>query len=308
MRFSVFTPTYNRGYIIEQLYHSLQNQSFKDFEWIVVDDGSTDNTESIFQKISEENNSFPVRYIKTQNGGKHSAINVGVANAQGELFFIVDSDDRLPLNSLERIDYYEKTIPVSEKCHFAGVCGQRGYFNGGSVGTTIENTQTFDITSLERNENMVSGDKAEVFYTSIMKKFPFPAFQNEKFLTECVVWNRIAYKGYKLRFFNEVVYLCEYLPDGLTANIEKTYLKCPNGWFLYTYQTFCFEKKNKFQHLVDLGRFYHQRKKQLYSLYAFSRTIRENPVVFIFRIILATFAYNVYRIGEKAKKWLRFQR
>ncbi|MGN1053427.1 MAG: glycosyltransferase family A protein, partial [Candidatus Scatosoma sp.] len=92
---TVFTPTYNRGYIIHKLYASLLNQTDKNFEWLVIDDGSTDDTERYFTRLLKQKNPFTVRYIKQENGGKHRAINRGVAAATGEIFFIVDSDDFL---------------------------------------------------------------------------------------------------------------------------------------------------------------------------------------------------------------------
>ena len=134
MRITVFTPTYNRGYIIENLYHSLQQQTFKNFEWIVVDDGSTDNTEEKIRCFQKENNFFPIRYLKTENGGKHRAINKGVSLANGSLFFIVDSDDYLTKTALEKIDIMEGTIPKDLKVNFAGVCGQRGYTENREMG------------------------------------------------------------------------------------------------------------------------------------------------------------------------------
>ncbi|MBQ7385547.1 MAG: glycosyltransferase family 2 protein [Ruminococcus sp.] len=74
-RITVFTPTYNRAYIISNLYNSIKKQTFKNFEWLVVDDGSTDNTEDLFKKWQHEDNDFVIRYYKTVNGGKHRAIN-----------------------------------------------------------------------------------------------------------------------------------------------------------------------------------------------------------------------------------------
>ena len=104
MRITVFTPTYNRGYIIENLYHSLQKQTFQDFEWIVIDDGSTDDTASQFEKYKLEENFFPIIYERVENGGKHRAINLGMKKARGDLFFIVDSDDYLTETALEKIN------------------------------------------------------------------------------------------------------------------------------------------------------------------------------------------------------------
>lgn len=235
MRITVFTPTYNRGYIIEKLYHSLQRQRFTDFEWIVVDDGSVDQTEEIFRNITKEANDFCIRYVKTSNGGKHRAINTGVSLAEGELFLIVDSDDYLSENALEVIDQMERSIPASIKKQFAGVCGQKGYNTNTAIGRTFEG-ETLDITMLERPKHKIYGDKAEVFYSAVMRQYPFPVFDGENFLTECIVWDRIAADGLKLRFFNQIIMICNYLEDGLTAQGNELFVNNPKGWGLSIYQ------------------------------------------------------------------------
>ena len=131
---TVFTPTYNRGYIIKQLYDSLILQSYKDFEWLVIDDGSTDDTEELFKSFIAEQK-LNIHYLKIENGGKHRAINKGVILAQGKYFFIVDSDDYLHNNALERIYFYTKQIEDDKT--FAGVCGLKIYPNGRKVGGNI---------------------------------------------------------------------------------------------------------------------------------------------------------------------------
>ena len=100
-KITVFTPTYNRAYILENLYRSLQRQTCKTFEWLVVDDGSADNTKELFERWQQEDNFFPIRYVKQENGGKCRAINQGLKLADGELFFTVDSDDYLTDDALE---------------------------------------------------------------------------------------------------------------------------------------------------------------------------------------------------------------
>ena len=124
MRITVFTPTYNRAYIIENLYRSLQRQTFRDFEWLIVDDGSSDNTEEVIASWQNEGNDFPIRYFKKENGGKCRAINYGVDRAEGELFFNVDSDDYLLDDALEKIDRWERELPKDGK--FCGVVGNLG--------------------------------------------------------------------------------------------------------------------------------------------------------------------------------------
>lgn len=241
MLVTVFTPTYNRGYIIAKLYESLKQQTFKDFEWLIVDDGSTDNTEEIINDFIANDNVFPIRYIKTINGGKHRAVNIGVKKAQGELFFIVDSDDYLPDNALKIIKDVEGTIDNKNKHLFAGICGLRFFTNGQPVGSSF-NADYIDATTLDKGKLGIRGDKAEVFYTKVLKKYPFPEFKGEKFCTESIVWDKISHDGLKLRYFNQNIYLCEYLGDGLTKQGYDLYASNPQQWGLSINQDFKFGK------------------------------------------------------------------
>lgn len=293
MRLTVFTPTYNRGYIIEKLYHSLQRQSFLDFEWIVVDDGSTDNTETLFATITQEENPFPIRYVKTENGGKHRAINTGVSMAAGELFFIVDSDDYISDDALEQIDQMERLIPAEQKGQFAGVCGLRGYDLNTPIGTTF-NGEILDITTLERVKHKITGDKAEVFYTHIMKQYPFPTFEGEKFLTECVVWDKIAAAGFKLRFFNRIIWICNYLPDGLTSHLEELNVKNPQGWGLYIYQNGILGKTSGLIKWNDYLHYYFTMRGKL-SFRKIAAYLHINPVILWIRITGMRLFYRLYR-------------
>ena len=223
MLITVFTPTYNRAYILPKLYKSLKKQTCMDFEWLVVDDGSTDNTSELFEKWKDER-SFSIRYIKQSNGGKHRAINHGVKVAKGELFFIVDSDDTLSTEAIQRI--VNQYMPIRNDMSFGGVCGLRAYHNGERIGGE-RNFGILDCTSLDfRYKYRIKGDMAEVIRTHVLKEFPFPEVEGEKFCPEALIFNRIATK-YKLRYFYEKVYLCEYLEDGLTASIVKVRMKSP---------------------------------------------------------------------------------
>ena len=159
---TVFTPCYNRAHTIERLYHSLVLQTNKNFEWIIVDDGSTDNTEQIVNVFIKESNDFPICYFKKDNGGKHTAINFGVQKANGEAFFIVDSDDWLPKNAIDRIIYYFDQI--KNKKDFAGICGNKMLPTKEIIGKTFDG-EVLDITALERKKFYIIGDKAEVYKT-----------------------------------------------------------------------------------------------------------------------------------------------
>lgn len=235
MRFTVFTPTYNRAHTLPRVYDSLCRQTFQDFEWVVVDDGSTDQTAALLDEITARHHGFPIRVLTTPNGGKHRAINTGVGAARGELFFIVDSDDHLPDDSLAVVDAVERSIPAHRRARFAGVCGLKGYPDGRPIGTTFPG-DALDITTLERGDHGISGDKAEVVYTDVMRAYPFPEFPGERFLPEAVVWDRIAHDGRRLRFFNEVVYVAEYLEDGPTRHYRSMLHDSPRGHALYLRQ------------------------------------------------------------------------
>ncbi len=293
MRITVFTPTYNRGYRIGDLYQSLKQQTFHDFEWIVVDDGSTDHTEELFNRFLSEDCFFPIRYMKQKNGGKHRAINRGVSMAQGELFYIVDSDDYLPDRALEIIDSMEKTIPENEKSGFAGVCGQKGYSEEAPIGKSFDG-DILDITTLQRPKYHVVGDKAEVIYTHLLRNYPFPEFEGENFVTECVVWDKVAANNYKFRFFNQIVMICEYLPDGLSAQGNSLFEKNPTGWGLYIYQCGLFGKTTGIAKWNEyLNYFYVMRNTLTFKQIAANLHI--NPMVLWFRLNGMRLFYKLYR-------------
>ena len=224
---TVFTPTYNRAHTLTRLYLSLKNQTCFDFEWLIVDDGSTDNTSQLVDEFCEEDNPFIIRHFRQDNSGKHVAINQGVDLAKGELFFIVDSDDYLTDNAIQRIIKWESTI--ADINGFAGVSGNKGYENGGLIGETFSD-EYVDATSLERQKYSISGDKSEVFYTDVLRDNKFPVFEGEKFITENVVWYKIASKDLKIRWFNETIYIAEYLEDGLSRNYVQVFAKNPKGY------------------------------------------------------------------------------
>ncbi len=254
MLVTVFTPTYNRATTLVPLFKSLKGQTNQGFEWIIIDDGSTDETESVCIKIEKES-PFSFRYYKQENGGKHRAINKGLVLAKGELFFIVDSDDILPPNAIERIIFHYYSI--GDDSTFAGVCGLRASFSRQPISKGID-FNTLDCTSIEiRSKYHVRGDMAEVYKTAIMKQFPFPEFEGEKFCPEALVHNRIALQ-YRLRYFSEITYLCEYRKDGLTASIDIIRMKSPRSTCLcyYEYLHCPIPISQKIRYAINYWRFY----------------------------------------------------
>lgn len=226
---SIFTPTYNRAHTLSKLYESLLAQSFKNFEWILVDDGSKDETEELVNSwISEAK--IPIVYEKKKNEGKHIAINRGVELAKGELFFIVDSDDYLTVDATEKITtVYPK---VQNKTELGGLSFRRGYTETQFIGSQEKfndiEANIFDF----RYQYKIKGDMAEVYKTEVIKQFPFPKIENEKFCAEGLIWNRIGLE-YKLLWTSEIIYICEYLEGGLTDNSVRLRKQSPNYATLY---------------------------------------------------------------------------
>ena len=258
--FSVFTPTYNRAQYLERLFRSLLKQDASLLEWIIVDDGSTDRTKDVVSSFAAP---FKIIYSKQSNGGKHRAINRGVQLASGQFFFIVDSDDYLCDHALEIAQRY--ALSIGKDAGLGGVCGLKCFPNGAINGTTFEG-DFLDITTLERPKYGISGDKAEIFITSLFRQYPFPEFEGETFCTERVVYDRIAHDGYKLRFFNCPLVCVEYLADGLTAHYNNLLLSNPWGYGCFLAQCREFGAVSKKSSNAQYVVFYlEQRKKHSFS-------------------------------------------
>lgn len=231
---TVFTPTYNRAYILPKLYESLCNQTSKDFEWLVVDDGSTDDTSKLLVKWKNEKK-IQIRIISRENGGKSTAINMGVQNACGELFFIVDSDDFLTDDAIEIILRDKKNISFKRfPSSIAGFCYRKSNYRTNTIiassGIAVPETASSLELAFKYHQ---TGDKAEVFYTDILKQFSFPDIPGNKFVPEALIWYRIANTGYKLIVKENAIYNCDYIADGYTKNFKQNLKKNSQGFALF---------------------------------------------------------------------------
>lgn len=227
MLITVFTPVYNREQSIREVYNSLIRQTSKNFEWLVVNDGSSDSTHEIIKDIiSTHDDSFPIRYYSKENEGLTRTINKALDWAKGELFFRLDSDDEALPDAIEKI---ERKYPMIQNnpdvCAIAflsvlfdGSCNGYHPFEKEQEATIVEYRHIFHAT----------GDRAEVMKLNIYRQYRFPEFEGEKFCSEGVVWDRIA-KNYRFLYVPEAIYKKGFEEDSITSNIFQTLKTCCQG-------------------------------------------------------------------------------
>lgn len=293
------TPTYNRAYIIEKLYHSLQKQTRKSFEWLVIDDGSVDNTESLLRKWQKEKNDFVIRYYKTSNGGKHRAVNYSLDLAQGDYYMVVDSDDYLTDDAVEKLCNWMEEIKDNKL--IMGVVANKGYSNQETPNNYFKekflDKNLLDMNTFEENgKKVLNGERAICFKTDFHKKYKYPEIVDEKFITEAVVYNRMANDGFKMRFFNDIIWIYEYLQDGLSCKGMELYLQNPMGYGIWI------KEKMQFSHMRMLERFkvyysFSCDMKKYYNVEMIAKCLRTKKIMICFCL----FIHRVWRLKNRQK-------
>lgn len=257
---TILTPTYNRASLLPRLFDSLLRQTNKDFEWIVVDDGSTDDTREVVANLKEKcGGAFPMGYVYKANGGKHMAINIGAERARGELLFIADSDDLLIDDALETVA--NSWHDISDDKSFAGIAGLDITMDTREVIGSGLPQEHIDCNAIDiRYRHHVTGDMKEVFRTEVLREFPFPEFVGERFCPEQLVWFRMA-RRYRLRYINKPIYIADYQPDGITAGITRARMRNPSASMLtYAELTECpVPFLVKVKAAINFWRFWHCR-------------------------------------------------
>lgn len=257
---TILTPTYNRASLLPRLFDSLLRQTNKDFEWIVVDDGSTDDTREVVANLKEKcGGAFPMGYVYKANGGKHMAINIGAERARGELLFIADSDDLLTDDALETVA--NSWHDISDDKSFAGIAGLDITMDTCEVIGSGLPQEHIDCNAIDiRYRHHVTGDMKEVFRTEVLREFPFPEFAGERFCPEQLVWFRMA-RRYRLRYINKPIYIADYQPDGITAGITRARMRNPSASMLtYAELTECpVPFLVKVKAAINFWRFWHCR-------------------------------------------------
>lgn len=226
---TVFTPSYNRSYTLPKLYESLLRQTSQDFEWLIVDDGSTDNTEELVRKWTQES-PFKISYFKQKNKGMLGAHNTAYDNIRTELNVCIDSDDYMPDNAIEIIlTYWTKY----SQPHIAGILGLDSDVRGEIMGIQFDTSPSeVKFTDLKNKYGDI-GDKKFVYRTEIINQYPrFPEYETEKFPAAGLLYRKID-KAYSLLGINEVLCIVEYMEDGNSKNKIKQYIKNPNAFADY---------------------------------------------------------------------------
>lgn len=224
---TVFTPAYNRAETLPRTYNSLLSQSKKDFVWLIIDDGSTDNTENLVKSWQTSDNGFEIKYIKKENGGMHTAHNTAYENIDTELNICIDSDDCMAENAVEKI--LSKWGQVRDK-GYAGIIALDADLNTGDIiGKDFPDDMT-EITLSGYYACGGRGDKKLIYRTDIIKSYPaYPVFEGEKYVALAYIY-RLIDQDYKLAVLNEVICNVEYQPDGSTNSMYRQYLQNPKGF------------------------------------------------------------------------------
>ncbi len=228
MILTIFTPTYNRRNKLSRVYESLKCQSCDSFEWLIVDDGSVDDTEELVNSFRKENK-IQIKYIKQNNGGKHTAHNTALNYAQGEFFFCIDSDDYMRDGFIN--DFIKKTQEIDCDGFIAYKIDVNGKLLSDKFPAQLKESSLFELSEVYH----CNGEFSFIVKTAIAKRYKFPVFKNEKFMVESVIYDKISEK-YKFKLMNEVATICEYQKDGLTANYTMLLKRNPSGFCLYHMQ------------------------------------------------------------------------
>lgn len=222
---TIFTPAYNRAHTLPRTLDSLKRQQNKNFKWLIIDDGSTDDTKELVDKWLKNDYGFEIKYIYKENGGMHTAHNVAYQNIDTELNVCIDSDDCLADDAVNKIlNFWNK----NKKNCYAGIIGLDADLNGNLIGKNLGNVKETTLSGYYNSGG--AGDKKLVYRTDVIKKYPeYPVFEGEKYFGLNYKYILID-QDYKLLVLNEVLCNVEYQEDGSSNNMWKQYYNNPNGF------------------------------------------------------------------------------
>lgn len=244
MFLSIFTPTYNRGYILPRLYQSLCKQTLKDFEWVIVNDGSADDTVHLVNKWIEED-IIRIRLISQDNMGKSNAHNKGVIESTGKLFVCVDSDDYLSENAVE-----ELYLNWKDRSNYIGILAFRKHGDGTPITKMKSQIKSTTLKDAYRRYGL-RGDTMLVYRTEIIKKYQFPYIKGEKFIPEGYLYNKLDREG-ELLVLRKYLYICDYLDDGYTKNVDKLIYDNYKGYVVHINERIKHEESLRYRFLDSI--------------------------------------------------------
>lgn len=224
---TVYTPTYNRAYILPQCYESLKRQTCRDFIWLIVDDGSTDHTEELVKEWIDEN-IIDIRYHKQENMGMHGAHNTAHRLLETELGICCDSDDYLTDDCIEKIVNLWKEKGGEEYGGIIGLSADTRDHVWARIPEELSETTSYDLRYRYKNK----GDYKLVYRSDLLKREPYPMFEDENYVAIGYKYFKLD-REYKMLVLNEIIYRHEYLDDGETKNKMKRYITAPKGYMVY---------------------------------------------------------------------------
>lgn len=246
---TVFTPTYNRAYILPQLYNSLTKQTSQDFTWLIVDDGSTDNTKELIDGWEKEEKII-IEYFKQENGGKQRAHNTGVKKCNTELFICIDSDDYLTDTAIEVLLSTWRNLPSKEK--LSGIITTRGSDEATPNGTGLpKGIEYSPLTDLYQKHGFY-GDTGLLYKTEILKKHLFDVYKDEKFIPESYIYMQID-QHYTMYVLHTIIVISEYREDGYTKNIYKVIFNNPKSYMRHKWLSVRLAKTLKYKILNSIN-------------------------------------------------------
>ena len=295
---TILTPTYNRAKLLKSLFISLCSQTSFDFEWLIVDDGSTDDTSQVVRTF--ESDKFPIRYFKKENGGKHTALNYAHPHIKGELLFIVDSDDTLTPDAIETIK--SDWTRFGQESQIGMLSYTRQYTTGELISKGNIADYYIDNDINYRVNKNIGGDRCEVVRSDIFKKFKFPEFAGERFMGEGWLWKKIALE-YNTVYFGKSIYICEYLPGGLSRSGRLFRMSNPYGMMenckAFMIPQVCLKVKAK--------------EVLLFGVYGFCANLSIGEIVrksnyHLFQLLMLPFSYCLFRYWARINGFKRKQK
>lgn len=288
---TIFTPTYNRANLLQRGYEALCRQTSKDFVWMIIDDGSTDNTREVVNQWMKENSEFKIEYYYKENGGLYTTYNYAIDKAYTELLVCIDSDDFMPDDAVEKIiNFWEE----NGSCEYAGIVGLDCDLDGKVIGDYLPDQKTVNLIDLLIGKyNINNGDRTNVIRTEIYKKYaPLIGFEGEKNFNPHYIHLCIS-KDYDFLVLNENLRYVEYQENGMTSSIYKQYYNSPRS-FLKTRELYLsfenlplkFTLKNSIHYVAkcmlckEYRKIFKNPKGSIYSVIAFI------PGIFLYTLIL----------------------